>query len=695
MVDINVSNLQVGDDGRISFSGLGSGIDFEAAVDGIIAAKRIPVDRLEAKVETNALKTADLGTIRTLTSSLQASLTDLHGAVTFDNSGSIFASKQPFATSSREDGGTPSVPTNILGVSVTSSATATSHTVEVLQTATAHRVASNSFTSTSDDIGTALGLGANTVSGDIDIAGVTISVLSTDSLTELADRFNAANSGDNATGVSASIVSTSDTEHFLVLTVDETGQTLGTDIALADTGGVLEDIGVLASGGGSFANELQAAQKAQVVADGLLDGSSYSAAAQADPDAAFGVAGTLSFTETSGVSISDIVYAGTDSLNDIADLINNDAALTTAGITATVTTDANGSVLNINRSSNFNISDSSTLIDDIGIAKDPLVIERDSNTISDLFEGVTLTLFQAEAGTTVTIDIEEDLGAVKTGIVSFVDAYNALRQELNRQLEVDPETGEAREDANLFGNSALEEMDRQLEEILGGGADGVDDAFTVLAQIGVNFVANGELDDPTLANTLEVNDETLDEALLTNPDSVRELFEFSYSSSDPRVVLLGFDGSTTHKSGGYTLDIDYDEAGSQINSITLDEGAGTGNGQIIEIDSGGAQGLRMIYTGDEDVTGVTLDFSVGIGAKLFFGIEDMLDTTDGLIQTEVDNIADETELAEERSAAMLERLERQRQVELDKFIRMETALASMNQLLEQIQQITDALFQDR
>lgn len=694
MVDINVSNLTIGDDGRVSFSGLGTGIDFEAAVDAIVAAKRIPVDRLEAKVETNQGKIADLGVTRTLTTALQESLQNLHGAVTFDNSASIFASKQAFASSSRDDGGTPSAPTNILGVSVTSSASASGHSIEVLQTARAHRVSSGAFTSTSDDIGTALGLGANTVSGEIEIAGVTIDVLSTDSLNELADRFNAANSGDNATGVSASVVSTSDTEHFLVLTVDETGQTLGSDISLTDTDGILEDIGVL-TGGGAFANELQTARKAQVHADGLLDGKAYSSAAQSSASAALGVSGTLSFTQTDGSAIGDIVYSASDSLDDIADLINNDVSLSGAGLAATVVTDGDGATLQITGSSNFNIADSSTLLDDIGIAKDPLVIERDSNTISDLFDGVTLTLFQAEEGTTINIDVERDLSAVKTGIFQFVDAYNALRQELNLQLNVDPNTGSAREGTTLFGNSALEEIDRRLEEIVGAGADGVDGAFSVLAQIGIDFIANGELTDDTLADTLVINEELLDEVLLTNPDAAKELFEFSFSSSDPRVVLLGFDGNTTHSSAGYSLDIDYDEVEGEIASVTLDDGTGSATGQTITIDDGGAQGLRLFYTGDEDLSGVTLDFSVGIGSKLFFDLDEILDESEGVIASEIDSLTEQSDLAEERAEGMIERLDRLRTSELNKFIAMETAIASMNQLLEQIRQITEAMFQDR
>ena len=43
----------------------------------------------------------------------------------------------------------------------------------------------------------------------------------------------------------------------------------------------------------------------------------------------------------------------------------------------------------------------------------------------------------------------------------------------------------------------------------------------------------------------------------------------------------------------------------------------------------------------------------------------------------------------------MDRLERERESVLNKFIRIEAVLASMNQTLAQVQQITEAMFQDR
>ena len=47
---INLNSIRVDDKGRVSVSGLGSGIDYKAAVDSIIKARQIPVDRLSTRI---------------------------------------------------------------------------------------------------------------------------------------------------------------------------------------------------------------------------------------------------------------------------------------------------------------------------------------------------------------------------------------------------------------------------------------------------------------------------------------------------------------------------------------------------------------------------------------------------------------------------------------------------------------------
>ena len=211
---LNLTNsLKVDANGHVSFSGLGSGIDWQSTVDAIMAARQVPVDSLKTTVTSNTDKINALKDLTTKLQALQNSMSSLYGAVTFQNTGNIFETKQAFASSHRLDGQTPSAAGNLVGATVTNAATTGVHTIEVLRTAQSQKISSDSQASTS----AALGL----TNGDsFTINGTAISVTATDTLGDLRDRINAANTGSTPTGVTASIVSVGATENYLVLTKD-------------------------------------------------------------------------------------------------------------------------------------------------------------------------------------------------------------------------------------------------------------------------------------------------------------------------------------------------------------------------------------------------------------------------------------------------------------------------------------------
>lgn len=643
MVSLNLNSLTVDKNGRVSFSGLSSGIDFQAAVDAIIAARRIPADNLETSIKTNDTKVAALRELRSSLDAVKQALSKLHGAVTFANAGNIFEAKQGFATTSRLDGQTPSAAANLLGVAVTNAAAAGSHTVEVRQVAKAHKVASDSVASLSSAVsgintgdrividgqevyrtnlqssgsvalgsngtlaftrqsdGASLGSVAYTSTMTLQelataittgIPGYTATVVTEGSSVRLeiesdeGTKFNIAESGGgsfltafdlrdrneitlNSTdtiqdirdrinnaefGVTASIASVSSSEHYLVLTKDDTGQTMTLKNA---QGTALQTLGFLTAGN-AIKNQLQAAQMANFYADGLLDQTKtiYETAFQSASTVQVGSAGTLRFTRDSdSVVLGNVAYTSGQSLQTLADNINA-AAMT--GVTASIVTDGSGVRLEISGASAMTISEvgGGDAIADLGINNKRRLFERESNTVSDMYSGVTFTLFQAEKGTTVKVDIERDLSSVKTQIETFVEAYNALRSFINEHRQIDEQTGTVDKEVSvLYGSAALAEADRTLARILGAGVQGIDADFSVLAQIGITFVDNGSLDDPLLANTLEIDATELDDALLNDAANVRRLFTFDLQPTDPRVTLLGFDGFTTYGASGYTLNL--------------------------------------------------------------------------------------------------------------------------------------------
>src|SRR5690606_9868772 len=95
-------------------------------------------------------------------------------------------------------------------------------------------------------------------------------------------------------------------------------------------------------------------------------------------------------------------------------------------IAASILDDGNGYrlVLTETTGAAISVGDTNGLLGAIKLDND-LILERTSNTINDLFAGITINLFQAEEGTKIKFDVDRDLATVKNKLVAFVEAYNA------------------------------------------------------------------------------------------------------------------------------------------------------------------------------------------------------------------------------------------------------------------------------
>jgi flagellar hook-associated protein 2 len=125
----------------------------------------------------------------------------------------------------------------LLGVQAGPLASPGRYRVEVLQRAENAKVAGREFASRTAALG---------IAGDLTLNGRTITVEASDSLTQIRDRFNAANTGPAPTGISASIVSDGADGGRLVLTKIAAGEPI-TDSLIDGTGGLSRELGILDS----------------------------------------------------------------------------------------------------------------------------------------------------------------------------------------------------------------------------------------------------------------------------------------------------------------------------------------------------------------------------------------------------------------------------------------------------------------
>ncbi len=181
---------------------------------------------------------------------------------------------------------------------------------------------------------------------------------------------------------------------------------------------------------------------------------------------------------------------------------------------------------------------------------DGIEVRRDSNTISDIIPGATVTLHR-ESPQEVNLAVEPDREGIKNSIIEFVYHYNRLLTELNiltrnNESIVEEITyfSEEERDAALErlgimqGDSSLRMMQSSLQTALMNAYPASSDgSISLLHQIGISTNTQGasaSFNASRLRGYLELNESVFDDALNNNLQAVKKLFG---SDSDGDMVV--------------------------------------------------------------------------------------------------------------------------------------------------------------
>ena len=483
-------------------SGLASGIDWATIIDQLIEVDRKRVKVLDDRQTGFESKLKAWQDFNKKLLSLQSSA----GKLKNDTGFNIFTTSAASSSSSVSAG-------DILTLSTTNSANPGTYSIVVSNLAQAKKITGSSSTATD----TALGY-----SGEFLINGRVVNVASTDTLSNIRDKINNANSGSNASKVTATILTISDTSHKLILSSDATGAD-GFDLLDASSSNVLQNLGLTTSST-SIKNS---------ITNGA--GSDEFTSSTTTIKSLYGLTSPQSGSITiDGISVS--IDLSTATLTTTKDSINNDASLQAAGISATIAssteddgttkyqlqiTDTDGAV---------SFTDANNVLQTLGILKgatanqltagedaaltvDGIAITRESNTISDAIDGVTLNLTGESSSTTITVSINRDLEKVKSNINKFVTDYNQIIQYINEQFQYDAEKKEAK--GVLMGDTTLLSVLSDIRSIVAGTVTGLPSTLNLLSSAGLSFDSKGNL---------TVNDSTLASKLSSDFNAVKRLF---------------------------------------------------------------------------------------------------------------------------------------------------------------------------
>jgi len=609
-----------------SISGLASGLDWQSMITQLVKVERQPITMLETRKTTLSEEKSAWSEVNTKLLSLKTAVGSLSAADDFD----VF---KPSATMS----GTGGDVEDLLSFTVGSNASEGSYDITVNKLATADKLKSGSFSSTSD---------ARGISGDLIINGQTLTIDAADSLSTIQKKINALNSGDNPTRVTASIMSVSSSEYQLTLT----SQTTGAD-AMTITGS--------ASGTGSLGlTTVVDGQNAEIV----VDGSTISRATNQITDVISGVTLNLVGADTGATVTLNVVrdYAGIkDKIQDFVDSYNDLMKY---------------------------IADQNTSSTD-GKTTDPLFADSSLRSVKTTLRGVILSevsgldsplnrlsLVGINIDTTGQLSLDDDTlgGYLESNFNDVVNLFAAQGTSTSSSLtyiasgktttegDYEVEITQAATKAGVTGSMFSGALGSDAVLTL-TSAGGTEQTIALSAGSDIDAVVDAINAGCTLGITAE------------NDGGRLKLSGKAYGSSG-NFTVTGISGELGVADGIYT---GVDVAGRIRVEGSADWMMMTGKGQTLTGDDGqDVDGLVIAYTGTS--TG-TLDFSFikGVGEKLDNALYSMTDSVDGYVATKQTSLQRQMDKLDEKIANMEVRLTRYQETLTAKYSAMEAMLSTL------------------
>jgi len=255
---------------------------------------------------------------------------------------------------------------------------------------------------------------------------------------------------------------------------------------------------------------------------------------------------------------------------------------------------------------------------------DGMSISKSSNTVSDVIQGVTLTLKSVTSASN-TLSVSTDTDTIQASVQSFVDAYNALNTSM-RNLTKFVSAGSSSNGA-LLGDSTARNIMVKLKSMLSASSPTAT-TYKTLTDIGVTMGSDG---------SLSLDSTKLQKAVTNNVSDVAKLFSPSATSTDPQVTFVSSKDDTA--SGTYAVNITQ-LGGNGVNANgTINGVTAITTGSILTGASGNASyGLQLSVTGTATGSRGTVTFSKGLAGELSSLLDGWLDS-EGALTTKTDGIS--------------------------------------------------------
>lgn len=626
-------------------TGLGSGIDWATTIDQLMEIEKRPVYMKKARISDLDRKNSAWASIKSQMAALQSTLESM------DEEDELMLKT---ATSSNSA---------VLTVSANENASSGIFDIKINQLANGYKSISQGFASTSDTVfssdGTFTYYGESGSSEEI-----TLNVTTSTTLADLKRMINSENDSD----FTASIMNDGDdtNPYRLILTSKSTGK----------------DSAITTGGTATFNSELRDVAIGDATSASTNDGTSTSMNSFGSVYTGSQDAYTFTVTTVGGGTVG----SGTLQLE-----VKNSAGDTVktidvgSGYTAGNKIDIENGVQisfdagTLAEDDGFTVNTTDATARDAQIVVENLIINKSSNSISDVIEGVTLNLQNVTSGSdTVSVQVEDNKSGVKSKINSFISQYNTILTALDGYQKWDDEK---KEGGPLFGDGAVSSIKSSMGMLIGAISDGLDDTQTykTLSQVGIEMGAGGKL---------SMDSTKFDDALDDNFTEVIKLFTRNADISGTNHDKLTYMTSTHNTKGGeYAITANVDGDGNVVSGTINGVAATINNGFLVGADGDDCEGIMInVDTSDPATHGTTLSgsikFATGKNVELINAMEGYIkdgdeDSNKGTIQIMTEGIAGSIKNLNEEIDSLNLRLAKKRDILEKQWLRMESAITKM------------------
>jgi flagellar hook-associated protein 2 len=657
----------------LSIGGLASGLDTNAIIDGLSDLELVKVRREETKLEAIEDKKEAFNELATRIGTFSSKAATLDDVSNFNL----------FKATTNED--------EIITVEGGEDATPGSFEVEVLSLASSQKVSSAGFST----INTGIGLvGSFEVSKTKDAAkndpgnpNATIELLAGDSLKDIAAKINAA----DGIGVSASILTVSDSDNRLILTAKDegsdsfflnelTGSVLGATglNVISDTQKVRSENNLLLqSGGPATATTTMAELSTGLGVNNLSNGDAIEITGT---DANGGSIGPTDFTFNTTDTLQDFLssietaFSGSVSanLNSSGELILTDLTSGSTEMELNLNfkdNDSSGSTLQLGGSNNINSFANELLAGKKSFFKvDTLSVSSQGNKADNVVQGTKFNLLKAEVGTVAKVTLDRNTKGIIEKVKGFVDEFNSLLKFIDEKTKINFEEPEEGADGKstvqsrgaLAGDSTVRRIRNELRNLMTEPIADLNSKtqYTSLSRIGITS--------STSDGSLKIDDEDLTKAIEEDFDGVRRLFAASGWSDNPAHEIGRFTKET--KTGTYAVDTAADTVdGNTINRI----------GDVLTSKSGNSSGLSVKAPASSGSGNFT--FVRGLASKIQQFYEQSNDFVDGLFKNTREGFDSRIRSKEERIDRLATQAENYRSRLIKQFADLEQSMSRLQQ----------------